>query len=142
VFDPGQMLPVTIVRMIFFPFPARSDDGLWSLNWDLAVIHDCCEYSSGIKLRNGRAILWNLVEAGVVFLLLPMQIYPREFVFTHKEWPLFHLALKGTRARGCIFDMHLGDWQTTPASTMCGIQQTIKSVCSRGRIVNFLPFSP
>lgn len=39
VFDPGQMSPATIVRVLF-PFPAWSDDGL---------ICDRCEYSSVIK---------------------------------------------------------------------------------------------
>lgn len=42
------------------------------------------------------AVLWNLVEAGVVFISLPTQISPREFFFAQKDWPPYHLPLKGT----------------------------------------------
>lgn len=85
-FDPGPKLPVSVVAVIFpLPRPARSDSGPWSPNWGLAVIHDCCECSSVIKLRNGAAGSWNLVGAGVIFIPLPMQMYPRDFSFTQKE---------------------------------------------------------
>ena len=117
-FDPGQMLPATIVRMILFLSLPGQTVARGRLNWDLAVIHDCREYSSVIKLRHGRAMLWNLVEAGGVLILLPMQICPREFVRA-KNGPLYHLALKGTRSRQCLFEVFvgfcLGDRQATPA---------------------------
>lgn len=121
-FDPGQMLPATIVRMIFFLSLPGQTVARGLLNWDLAVIHDCPEYSSVIKLRHGRAMFWNLVEAGGVLILLPMQICPRELVLT-KNGPLHHLALKGTRSPQCLFEVFvgLGDRQATPASTVCGI---------------------
>lgn len=41
------------------------------------------------------AASWHLVEAGVVFISLPMQIYPREFFFTQKVWPPCRHPLKG-----------------------------------------------
>lgn len=89
------------------------------------------------------AVPWNLVEAGVVFIPLPMQIYPRLFFFTQKAWPLYRLPLKVTSSRLCICSQRL-PWgpQTTPARTVHRIQPTVKSVCSRGQIISFLPFIP
>lgn len=94
--DLGQILPVTTVRTTLFLFPAQAVSVSGSPSWDLAVIYGCDEWRSVIKLGNGMAVLWNLLKAGVVFIPLPKQIYPREFFFTQKEWPPYSPSLKGT----------------------------------------------
>jgi hypothetical protein len=85
VFDPGQIWAVTTVRM------AQPGSGPWSPDWNLTVTHGSWEWSWTVKLRNGMATLENLLEAGAVFIPLPVQIHPREFLYSERmvSMPLF-----------------------------------------------------
>lgn len=98
----GQILPVTAVRTTLFLSLAQLGSVSGSPYWDLVVIHGCDKWSSVIELGKGMAVLWNLLKAGVVFIPLPKQIYPREFFFTQKEWPPHSPSLKGTNGDACL----------------------------------------
>lgn len=145
IFDPGQILPVTIVRMIFSFPPAQPDNVPWSPNWPLAAIHNLWMWF-GHKTQewNGRVMEFGWSRCSFYFSA-NANLSQRIFLCSER---LASLPPSSKRYKSTVMALwqsvgvFLGDWQTTPASTMRGIQKTIKSMCSRGQIVSFLPFSP